>query len=101
MPYYFSCLIARIFTDQSGLYQTAFVIISPVEYAEKTSHVRVSYWNIVTSEGNGKLATFICVCEIMLSVYLSFQTVVLNDSETEQKCKIGFRTYIIFSLHHT
>jgi hypothetical protein len=44
MPYYFSCLIARLFTDQSGLYQTAFGIISLVEYAEEASHLQCKLW---------------------------------------------------------
>jgi hypothetical protein len=52
MPYYFSWLIARLFADQCGLYQTAFRIISPVEYDEQTSHFQVSYGTIVTLQGN-------------------------------------------------
>jgi hypothetical protein len=71
MPYYFTWFMARLFTDQSVLYQTAFGIISPVEYAKEASHVQCKLWENRDLTGQ-PVITYIYLCMRSYAFCLSF-----------------------------
>jgi hypothetical protein len=102
MPYYFSWLMARLFTDQSVLYQTAVGIISPLEIAKEASHVQCKLRENHDLRVQ-PVITYIYLCRqinLCILFVLFFKPSFCNGPETELKCKIGFRTYTIFAFYH-
>jgi hypothetical protein len=77
------------------IYQTAVGIISPLELAIEASNFQYKLWgNHDLSAASNYLYLFVwaMVC-ILFILYF-------KPSETELKCKIGFRTYIVFACYH-
>jgi hypothetical protein len=84
------------------IYQTAVGSISPVEFAKGASNFLYKLWEnhdltvqpVIT---NIYLCERAMVCNLFI---LIFKPSSCNGPETELKCKIGFRTCIIFAFYH-
>ena len=100
MLYYFSWFMAGHTSLFIPIYQTALRITRPIQSTNEASNLQYKLWEIRDLTVKTVITTVYMCVAILCSLFLTFQTVVCNRPETELKCKIGFRTYMIYAFYH-
>jgi hypothetical protein len=82
-------------------YQTTVGIISPVEFAKEAYTFQDNLWENRDLIWQPAIIYIYPLWAIIHPVYFSFQAESFcNGPETEVKCKIGLRPYIIHAFYH-